>query len=154
MKRQIDALRNLALAKKCMQDKKTHLSSFNMKTVCLKVNLNKEEHSFECKSSVKYPVMQRDTGLFTQHDKIAITGLYLWVDNEKVMLIIFFWENSLVSVCMTNLCKLFRKEILSQIIGKKDIFGFGNRALFRPQVKQKTNSVQWGKSESTTSCRI
>ena len=38
--------------------------------------------------------MQRDTRLLTQHDIIATTGLYLRVDNEKVMLILFTRENS------------------------------------------------------------
>ena len=46
--------------------------------------------------------MQRDTGLFIQHDKIVITGLYLRVDNEKVMLIIFSQENSNMSRDMTK----------------------------------------------------
>ena len=48
--------------------------------------------------------MQGHTGLFTQHDKITITGLYLCIDNKKVMLtcIIFSWENSLALVCMTK----------------------------------------------------
>ena len=66
-----------------------------MKTICLKVNL----------SSAKTNILLdgRDTGLFTQLNKIVITGFYLRVDKEKVMLIIFSRENSLVSVCMTNI---------------------------------------------------
>ena len=51
---------------------------------------------------VKGQIMQRDTRLFAQHDKIAVTGLYLRVDNKKVMLIIFSLENSLVSVCYSG----------------------------------------------------
>ena len=33
--------------------------------------------------------MQRDTGLFTQQDLIAITGFYLCIDYQKVLLIIY-----------------------------------------------------------------
>ena len=49
---------------------------------------------------VIFCVMERDTGLFTQQDLIAITGLYLYIDHQKVLLIIFSRENSLVSLCM------------------------------------------------------
>ena len=43
--------------------------------------------------------MQRNIGLFIHKDNIVTTGLYLWVDHKKVLLIIFSRENSLVSFC-------------------------------------------------------
>ena len=41
------------------------------------------------------------TNLITQQDLTVITGLYLYIDNQRVSLI-FSGENSLVSLCMTE----------------------------------------------------
>ena len=42
--------------------------------------------SLLCESEIIFSVMQRDTILFTQQDLIAISGLYLRIDYQKVLL--------------------------------------------------------------------
>ena len=69
--------------------------------------------------------MQRDTGLFTWQDLIAITDLYLCIYQEKVLLIIFSRENSLVSLCMIE-----RNNLAFAIIApSKRIFVFAELIL-------------------------
>ena len=86
---------------------------FLMETACLSVNVSSAKTFFLMVQLLQknyFSVMQRDTIsvfywdtiLFAQQDLIAIIGLYLCTDNQKVLLIIFSRKNSLVPPCMTE----------------------------------------------------
>ena len=91
-----------------------------MKTVCLKVSVScvKTNILFDGAISAKvklfFSVMQRDTGLFTQQDLIAITGLC--IDHQKVsysperiVWYLFAWqkENNLTFAVIAPSRKMF-----------------------------------------------
>ena len=76
-----------------------------MKPVYLKVSVSSVRTNilFDCAIIVKvklFFVSWKEIPGFTQLVLIAITGLYLYIDHQKVLLILFSRENSLVSLCM------------------------------------------------------